>query len=212
MLPFSLLPILLGSAIAGQHASFTEISENAAGSLGVVGATAVNIINELKEKNYFTTEEAMCLLNISKPTILRKFKAWKNNSESKFGLAYVGQGGRSGFRVSRESIDTYAQNHGIKVNWERLAEYYLNKQEEETSKETGLSKEKLALQRIELDQILKQKAELELEFLELEAEGEKDPEKLKALRKKILEAKMRVTNIDYEIKILQMSLEKPDAV
>ncbi len=46
----------------------------------------------------------------------------------------------------------------------------------------------------------------------LEAEGEKDPEKLKALRKKILEAKMRVTNIDYEIKILQMSLEKPDAV
>ena len=212
MLPLSFLPLLLGSAIAGQHASFTEVSETAADSLGVVGATAVNIINELKEKTYFTTEEAMCLLNISKPTILRKFKAWKTNSESKFGLAYVGKGGRSGFRVSRESIDTYAQNHGIKVNWERLAEYYLNKQEEETSKETGLSKEKLALQRIELDQILKQKAELELEFLELEAEGEKDQEKLKALRKKILEAKMRVTNIDYEIKILQMSLEKPDAV
>ena len=46
----------------------------------------------------------------------------------------------------------------------------------------------------------------------LEADDEKDPEKLKTLRKKILEAKMRITNIDYEIKILQMSLEKPDAV
>ena len=46
----------------------------------------------------------------------------------------------------------------------------------------------------------------------IEADDEKDPEKLKALRKKILEAKMRVTNIDYEIKILQMSLEKTDAV
>ena len=209
MLPLlTLLSVLQRIATDGQITSFADVSNKSTDSLGVAGATAINIMNELKEKNYFTTEEAMCLLNISKPTILRKFKAWKTNPESKFGLAYEGKGGRSGFRVSRESIDSYAQSHGIKVNWERLAEYYLNKQEEETSKETGLSKEKLTLQKIELDQILKQKAELELEFLELEAEDEKDSEKLKALRKKVLETKMKITNIDYDIKILQMSLEK----
>ena len=58
------------------------------------------------------------------------------------------------------------------------------------------------------DKILLQKAELEVEYLELDATDEDDPQKKKELRKKILEAKMRVKNIEYDIKVLEFSLEK----
>ena len=44
--------------------------------------------------------------------------------------------------------------------------------------------------------------------MELEAQDEANPQKKKELRKKILEAKMRVKNIEYDIKVLEFSLEK----
>lgn len=204
------MPLLLGSIgmiIAGLLKTSTAITDNISDSLGVEGANAHKIISELRSKKYFTTEEAMWLLDISKPTILRKFKIWKDNPDSKLGLAYVDLGGRNGFRISREAINTYANNHGTAVNWERLAEVYLNRQEAEERKNTGLSKEQLTLHKIEIDKIMKQKAELEIEYLELEAEAEKGQEELKDYRKKILEKKMQINNIEYEIKLLQLSLE-----
>ena len=204
-----LLPFL-GGVIGGASivASNSTSLEEPAKTLGIGGADALKALKALKEKEYFTTEEAMSLLQLSKPTILRKFKEWKDNPDSKEGIAYEGQGGRGGFRVSRASIVTYAENHGISLNWEKLIAAQIDKQAEEAEKTTGISQEKQILQKIELDKILLQKAELEVEYLELEATDEEDPQKKKELRKKILEAKMRVKNIEYDIKVLEFSLEK----
>lgn len=204
-----LLPFL-GGVIGGASivASNSTSLEEPAKTLGIGGADALKALKALKEKEYFTTEEAMSLLQLSKPTILRKFKEWKDNPDSKEGIAYEGQGGRGGFRVSRVSIVTYAENHGISLNWEKLIAAQIDKQAEEAEKATGISLEKQTLQKIELDKILLQKAELEVEYLELEAGDEEDPQKKKELRKKILEAKMRVKNIEYDIKVLEFSLEK----
>ena len=207
----TLIPIVGGIIGASVAANALKDEEETAKTFGIGGANTLKALKALKEKEYFTTEEAMALLQLSKPTILRKFKEWKDNPASKEGIAYEGQGGRGGFRVSRASIMNYAENHGITLNWDKLIATHMEKQAEEAEKETGISQEKQTLQKIELDKILLQKAELEVEYLELDATDENDPQKKKELRKKILEAKMRIKNIEYDIKGLEFSLEKNEA-
>ena len=199
--------IITGVATTGITTSMLN-DDTTANVLGVNGSNAYNVLNTIKDKEYFSTEEVMTLLQLSKPTVLRKFKEWQSNPYSKEGIAYEGQLGRGGFRVSRDTIEKYADGHGIALNWEKLVANHIEKQAEESVKATGISREKQTLHKIELDKILLQKAELEVEYLELEATDEDDPQKKKELRKKILEAKMRVKNIEYDIKGLEFSLEK----
>ncbi|MBQ7416990.1 MAG: hypothetical protein IJV18_02645 [Acidaminococcaceae bacterium] len=200
-------PIITEVATAGITPSILN-DETTATVFGVSGSNAYNVLNTIKEKEFFSTEEVMTLLQLSKPTVLRKFKEWQTNPYSKEGIAYEGQLGRGGFRVSKDTIEKYAESHGITLNWEKLVTNHIEKQAEESVKATGVSREKQTLHKIELDKILLEKAELEIQYLELEADDEEDPAKAKNLRKKILEAKMRVKNIEYDIKVLEFSLEK----
>lgn len=206
-----MIPLILGgifsiAAIKGVSNSLVDENASPSETFGVGGAAAYNALTSLKDKEFFSTEEAMMLLQLSKPTILRRFKEWQNNPESKDGIAYEGQGGRGGFRVSRKAIQKYAEDHGIVLDWEKLVISHLDKQTEETAKTTGVSQENQTLQKIELDKILLQRTELEAEYLELELQDEEDAEKIKDLRKKLLKTRMRIKNIEYDIKLLEFSL------
>ena len=205
-----MIPLILGgifsiAAIKGVSNSLVDENASPSETFGVGGAAAYNALTSLKDKEFFSTEEAMMLLQLSKPTILRRFKEWQNNPESKDGIAYEGQGGRGGFRVSRKAIQKYAEDHGIVLDWEKLVISHLDKQTEETAKTTGVSQENQTLQKIELDKILLQRTELEAEYLELELQDEVDAEKIKDLRKKLLKTRMRIKNIEYDIKLLEFS-------
>jgi len=175
--------------------------------LGVGGTAAYHVLSELKDKDYFSTEEAMMLLHLSKPTILRRFKEWQNDPDSPDGIAYEGQGGRGGFRVSRDAVQKYAETHGISLDWGRLVTFQLEKQTEETARVTGVSQEDQTLQKIELDKILLERTRLEADYLELELQEEKDPARKTSLRKKVLKTKMHIKNIEYDIKVLEFSLD-----
>ena len=206
-----MIPLILGgifsiAAIKGVSNSLVDENASPSETFGVGGAAAYNALTSLKDKEFFSTEEAMMLLQLSKPTILRRFKEWQNNPESKDGIAYEGQGGRGGFRVSRKAIQKYAEDHGIVLDWEKLVISHLDKQTEETATTTGVSQENQTLQKIELDKILLQRTELEAEYLELELQDEEDAEKIKDLRKKLLKTRMRIKNIEYDIKLLEFSL------
>lgn len=177
-------------------------------SLGMLGANLLNALNILKSKDYFTTEEAMVLLQFSKPTILRKFDDWKKNPNDADGLQYEGPGGRGGYRVSRNTIENYAKNHGIILSWDKLALVYLDKQSQETEKNTGISQKDQILQSIELDNLFLEEAKNELQRLESIAKEEKNPQKLNEISQSILVVKMRVKSIEYDKKALELSLEK----
>lgn len=208
MIPM-LLAGIFGMAATGLTSnSLVDANSSPGESFGIGGAAAYNALISLKDKEYFSTDETMILLQLSKPTLLRRFKEWDNDHNSKDGIAYEGQVGRGGFRINRTAIQKYAENHGITLDWEKLVVSQLEKQAEETVKSTGVSLENQTLQKIELDKILLQRAQLESEYLELELQEEKEPSKIKELRKKILETKMRVKNIEYDIKVLEFSLDK----
>ena len=208
MIPM-LLAGIIGMAATGLASnSLVETNSSPSETFGVGGGAAYNALASLKDKEYFSTEEAMILLQLSKPTILRRFKEWHNNHDAKDGLPYEGNGGRGGFRVSRNAIRKYADDHGIALDWGKLVVSHLDKKAEETVRTTGISQKNQTLQKIELDNILLQRAELEVEYLSLELQEEKDPTKIKELRKKILETRMRIKNIEYDIKVLEFSLDR----
>ena len=77
---------------------------------GAMGAAAVAMGNIIKP--YYTTEETMLILGMSRTTILKKMKEKK--------LKYEGKGGRGGYRFKKEDIIKYAQNNNITPNWEAL--------------------------------------------------------------------------------------------
>lgn len=79
----------------------------AAGAMGTAAGAMGNII-----KPYYTTEETMLILGMSRTTILKKMKEKK--------LKYEGKGGRGGYRFKKEDIIEYAQNNNIKPEWEAL--------------------------------------------------------------------------------------------
>lgn len=208
---FSVLPLLsfvLGATATSVAMTSAAATTSSAEIIGTGAATALDMYKTLISKEYFSTEEAMILLQLSKPTILRKFKEWQNDPESKEGLAYEGQGGRSGFRVKRKDIDNYAVNHGITLNWDKLVELYLEEKQREEAARTGISQDKQIQQKIEMNKILIKRNELEIEGLELDLEDEQDPAKKRELRRKIIEVKKRINNIEGDSKLLEFSLEK----
>lgn len=211
MIPFIFSGIIGMMASGLVSNSLTDENASPSETFGVGGAAAYNALASLKDKEFFSTEEAMVLLQLSKPTILRRFKEWQNNPDSKDGIAYEGQGGRGGFRISRKAVQKYADDHGIVLDWEKLVASHIDKQTEETARTTGVSQENQTLQKIELDKILLQRAELEAEYLELELQEEEDAAKIKELRKKILKTRMRIKNIEYDIKLLEFSLDNSPA-
>lgn len=195
-------PVPSAAAASAAMASVAEL-------IGAGAASALEMYKTLINKEYFTTEEAMVLLQMSKPTILRKFKEWENDPDSKEGIAYEkGLGGRSGFRVKREDIDNYAVTHGITLNWDNLVEVYLEEKQRDEAARTGIPEEKQIQQKIEMNKILIKRNELEIEGLELDLEDEKDPAKKKELRRKIIEVKKHINNIEGDSKLLEFSLEK----
>lgn len=210
-----MIPMLLAGIVSMTATGLTSNSpadENnpPVENLGIGGTAAYNALTGLKDKEYFSTEETMILLQLSKPTLLRRFKEWENDPDSKDGIAHEGQAGRGGFRVSRNAIRKYADDHGISPDWGKLVISHLDKQAEETVRTTGVSLEKQTLRKIELDKILLQRAQLESEYLELELQEEEDPVKAKDLRKKSLKTKMQIKNIEYDIKVLEFSLDRSD--
>ena len=207
MIPMLLAGIVGMAATGFTSNSLTDANSSPGEKFGLGGAAAYNALAALKDKEYFSTEETMILLQLSKPTLLRRFKEWDNDHGSKDGIAHEGQGGRGGFRVSRNAILKYAEGHGITLDWGKLVISHLDKKAEETVRATGISQEIQTRQKIELDRILLQRAELEVEYLSLELQEEEEPVKIKELRKKILETKMRIKNIEYDIKVLEFSLD-----
>ncbi len=200
------LSFLIGTASAAlaSAAATTSVAE----IVGAGTATVYDMYKTLINKEYFSTEEAMILLRLSKPTILRKFKEWENDHNSKEGLAHEGQGGRSGFRVKRKDIENYAVNHGIALDWDKLVELYLDEKQRYEAVRNGIPQDKQIQQKIEMNKILIKRNELEIEGLELDLEDEQDPVKKRELRRKIIEVKKRINNIEGDSKMLEFSLDK----
>lgn len=210
MVPF-LGPAAIASGIASAAAGAALVgNEPDSKTLGIHSATLLNAVNILKNKEYYSTEEAMILLQFSKPTILRKFDDWKKNPNNSDGLQYEGPGGRGGYRVSRTTIENYAKNHGIFLSWEKLALDYMDKQSQEAEKTTGISQKDQILQGIELDNLFLEDAANELQRLEFMYNEEKNPQKLNEIRQSILVVKMRIKSIEYDKKALELSLEKKE--
>ena len=210
MIPMLLAGIVGMTATGLTTNSLVDADSSPSETFGIGGTAAYNALTTLKDKEYFSTEETMILLQLSKPTLLRRFKEWENDHDSKDGIAHEGSGGRGGFRVSRNAIRKYADDHGIALDWGKLVVSHLDKQAEETVRTTGVSQEKQTLQKIELDKILLQRTQLESEYLELELQEEEDSVKVKDLRKKLLKTKMYIKNIEYDIKVLEFSLDRSD--
>ena len=124
------LPVLLGTlatksritasiltaatAAVAAPASVAAISAGAAvASLavgGVAGAVALGAASMMQlTKTSFNTVEAMQILGLSKPTILKKLK----NKE----LNFEGSGGKGGYKISKKDIEKYARLHKIEPDW-----------------------------------------------------------------------------------------------
>ena len=108
---------------------------------------------------YYKTDEAMIMLRMSKPTILRYMK----NGE----LPHKGPGGRGGYFIKDSDLRLFAQNHAIEIKGE------VGGIEEPHKKEVN---QELSL-KLEANHILQEKVRLSIELFELE---DKKAEVLKA--------------------------------
>ena len=156
------------------------------------------LYNDLLRKEYFTTDESMILLNLSKPTILRKFKEWEKNHDSVDGIAHTGTSGngRSGFKVHIDDINKYAKNHAICQNWNELLMIKLN----EKLKNMGVDKVKNEL--ILLDLLIKNyQLDLEYELNNLKI-NEKNKENSLSIHEKIIKIKKQILKLEYEKQLI----------
>lgn len=118
------LPVLLGglsitSSIASSvvAAATTAIAGTAtAGAIAATGIAAGAAVfggptTRLRlTKRVFNTVEAMKILGLSKPTVLKKLKDKE--------LHYEGNGGKGGYNISQKDIEDYAKKHKITPNWD----------------------------------------------------------------------------------------------
>ena len=79
--------------------------------VGTIGAM-LNKIQASASKSLYTTDEAMLVLGMSKPTILKKMREKK--------LKFDGNGGRGGYRFKKEYLFEYARNNDIDLNWDKV--------------------------------------------------------------------------------------------
>ena len=113
-------------------------------------------------KKYYKTDEAMVMLRMSKPTILRYMK----NGE----LPHKGPGGRGGYFIKGSDLLLFAQTHAIELKGVNEIDEI---EEPNTHKEVS---QELAL-KLEANHILQEKVRLSIELFELE---DKKAEVLKA--------------------------------
>ncbi len=182
------LPFILGAAISAL------LGPAAGVAAGVAAATGATIINELdlkespsKSKELFTTEEAMTVLGMSKPTILKKMK------EGLIPYEVAGGRGRGSFHIRREELEKYAANNNIVPDWGCDAIPPTRTDNKASVEET-----------IKLKELQREEAELDLEELELEPENTID------YKRKLIQAKKKVKKLDKDIqalKIILMSLD-----
>ena len=60
----------------------------------------------IKDDHLYKTDEALKIVNVSKPTILRHMKNGK--------LPFTGDGGRGGFRILGSDLKNYAKKYGYR--------------------------------------------------------------------------------------------------
>ncbi len=97
---------IAGTAAAGAIAAVGAATGLASGKT-VFGGTTVQL---RLTKRVFNTVEAMKILGLSKPTILKKLKDKE--------LHYEGNGGKGGYNISQKDIESYAKKHKITPNWD----------------------------------------------------------------------------------------------
>lgn len=158
-------------------------------------------------KDTLTTDEAMMVLGMSKPTILKKMKYEKV-------LPYSGQGGRHGYRIRKEDIAEYAKKNNITPQWAKVID---NTPIQDTSSASTIQIQKeyasflekikqdpaLLDDLIELTKTYQNQAKLKLEKLKLE---EPEAQNSKEYKMKVILANMKIN--DYEAEILQYNLLK----
>ena len=171
------LPFILGAAISAL------LGPAAGVAAGVAAATGATIINELdlkespsNSKELFTTEEAMTVLGMSKPTILKKMK------EGLIPYEVAGGRGRGSFHIRREELEKYAANNNIVPDWGCDATPPTRTDNKASVEET-----------IKLKELQREEAELDLEELELQPEDTID------YKRKLIQAKKKVASIEKEI-------------
>lgn len=195
------IPFLIGAAISAlgvTTATATGVGvATAAGAAAAGAATAYKVKKGLEAKgeitneaigikSIFTTDEAMKVLGMSKPTILKKMKEGA--------IPYEGSGGRGGFRIRREALESYAERNNIVPNWG------------EESLPTASTTDKEALEEvIKLLQIQKEEAELEVEELELDADDSTEH------KRAVIQAKKNVIKFDKDIQAYKMLLLAAEA-
>ena len=190
------IPFLVGAAISALGVTSAAATVGTATAVGAAAAAykakkGLEASGELSNesigvKSVFTTDEAMKVLGMSKPTILKKMKEGA--------IPYEGSGGRGGFRIRREALEAYAERNNIVPNWgvESLP--------------SASATDKEALEEvIKLLQIQKEEAELEVEELELDANDSVENKRL------IIQAKKNVLKFDKDIQAYKMLLFAAEA-
>lgn len=148
-------------------------------------------------KEYFTTDEAMKVLGMSKPTILKKMKEKQ--------IVYTGSGGRGGFRISREELKNYAEKNNIVPQWgewgveNRSAVHVPDKAEIEALI-------KLGEETIKYLETVKEEAKLELQELELV------PEDSVEYKRNVIKKKKIILSIEKKIRVSQIRLQALNAM
>ena len=150
-----------------------------------------------KAKDILTTDEAMAVLGMSKPTILKKMKYEKT-------LPYTGEGGRHGYRLNKKDVAEYAKRNHIKAKWKKVVEKEVEQPQHLATNTAIQSDFKTVLEKIAknpaiLDSLIKlvktqqKQAELKLQELELEDDSVKNTKEYKL---KILKIKMEINKLD----------------
>lgn len=189
-LPFFIAHAALGAlsaVVGGATAAAAGAAAGAAatGSAATAGAIAAAYgINANIVKDFVTTDEAVILLGMSKPTLLKKIKEGL--------IPYDGAGGRGGFRISRQALEEYAKSINTTLNWEAL---------KKSSKPKNDTDKKAVKEMIKLKELQKEEAELELEELELDATDTIE------YKRSLIQAKKKIKALDTEIQAWNMILK-----
>ena len=178
------LPFILSAAISALAGSTGGVA--AAGTAMLVNKLAIKG-TPTKLKEVFTTEEAMKVLGMSKPTILKKMK------DGLIPYEVSGGRGRGGYHIRREALENYAENNNIVPNWG-----------EEDIPTNGPANKLSVEETIKLKKLQKEEAELELEEIQLEPDDSVD------YKRKLIQAKKKIKKLDKDIQALKMILMSLD--
>lgn len=160
-----------------------------------------------KVKDTLSTDEAMVVLGMSKPTILKKMKYEKT-------LPYSGPGGRIGYRLRKEDVAEYAKKNHITPRWDKILEQahepqqFLSEvtlsQEDYNSLLNQISKNPAILDSlIELIKTKQKQVQLKLQELKLEDDAILNTKEHKI---KVIQLELEISK--YDEQLLQYSILK----